>query len=225
MIKVNYIIFSPYDDNTQFEDLPSTGCLETLKQNQQEIICDFCSQAFPTKLEIKIHFMSEHQILSEKVVNPRKKLCKPKQQFKNCEICKKKLKGSACLEMKQELHSCPKCQKEFKEKAKLKRHILNVHDKIFNGKDYKCADCSAVFTRRSDLKDHSFLHSSDVQTFICLICGQQFFSLAKLKFHNYTHNPQRVQCEICLKVFARQAAVRKHQIQSHTVRSLSVPSM
>lgn len=181
----------------------------------EDFLCHFCDKSFTSKVHCRRHEKSRHE-----------------QKLVECEICSRKLESSASLKMHmknlhnhlstrpgRELLPCPRCLKEFKGKTKLQRHVLNVHDKIFNGKCYRCSECSALFTRRNDLKDHSFIHFPDRQTYCCLICSQQFYSRAKLKFHSFTHNPQRIKCEICLKVFARQAAVRKHHIQVHTVRT------
>lgn len=181
-----------------------------------EYTCDFCKSSFQSKLKLLQHFETSH--FSDK---------------NTAESSTKSVKSKMCLKMhnksahdpptfkrrKLEVLSCSQCLKSFEGKSKLMRHVSNVHEKVSNGKDYRCADCSAVFTRRNALREHSFLHSPSKEIFSCIVCGQQFYTIAKLRFHNYTHNPLKIRCEICSKVFARQAALHKHQNIIHTVRN------
>lgn len=179
------------------------------------VLCRVCPRSFSSQAQCTQHEKYSHE-----------------QQPIECGICGKKLKNPVCLRAHMNNYhdpsfkrpklteiDCPRCPKMFEGKTKLQRHLMNVHDKTFNGKEYPCNQCQAAFTRKSDLREHSFIHITDKEIFSCLICGQQFFNQAKLKFHSFTHNPQQVQCEICSRVYARRAALRKHLIMNHVVRS------
>lgn len=204
-----------------------------------EYTCDVCKSSFQSKPKLLQHFKNSHFTVKIITESSTKGNCRRhgkfihEQKFTECKICGEKLKSQKCLKLhnksvhdppifkrrKLEVFPCAQCLKSFEGKSKLMRHVSNVHEKISNGKNYRCAKCSAVFTRRNALREHSFLHSPSKEIFSCIVCGQQFYTIAKLKFHDYTHNPLKIRCEICSKVFARQAALHKHQNIIHTVRN------
>jgi len=83
---------------------------------------------------------------------------------------------------------------------------------------HPCADCSATFTRVSDLKRHA--HDShpgdDNLPLICDVCSQQFAELRTLKQHKRVHSDERpYHCILCEKKFTQPTTLTRH-LRTHT---------
>lgn len=121
------------------------------------------------------------------------------------------------------LVECPICEKKVR-KYLLLRHIRGVHDKQQysmersnrNLKVYGCNDCDEFFSKRQELRQHEYIkHTSDAKIYECSICGTVFRKLKLFNVHRFTHEPLNVKCETCNKVYARKAALYKHNKKYH----------
>lgn len=117
---------------------------------------------------------------------------------------------------------CPICKKKI-QKYLLLRHTRGVHDKQYsmerakkNLKVYCCKECGKFFSKRQELRQHEYIsHTPDEKIYKCLICGTVFRKLKLFNVHRFTHEPLNVKCEICNKVYARKAALYKHNKKHH----------
>lgn len=120
------------------------------------------------------------------------------------------------------LVECPICGKKIR-KYLLLRHMRGVHDKQnamerakSNLKIYGCNDCGEFFCKRQELRQHEYVsHTSNAKLYECSICGTVFRKLKLFNVHRFTHEPQNVKCETCNKVYARKAALYKHNKKYH----------
>ena len=115
---------------------------------------------------------------------------------------------------------CPICGKKIR-KYLLLRHIRGVHNKQQprsnkHLKVYGCNDCDEFFSKRQELRQHEYIkHTSDEKIYECSICGTVFRKLKLFNVHRFTHEPLNVKCETCNKVYARKAALYKHNRKYH----------
>ena len=85
---------------------------------------------------------------------------------------------------------CSTCGKGYSTEGQLQNHINAVH----LGMVHKCpvVDCEVYFLSKKGLNNHLSLHKSKKDVFLCNVCGLDFESLSKLKYHkiciiiNYT---------------------------------------
>ena len=75
---------------------------------------------------------------------------------------------------------CPECNKNFKEKHKLKRHMM-VHT---GEKPFPCYMCGKKFSLEYNLRTHYRIHTGE-KPFLCEYpqCGKSFTQSGNLKTH------------------------------------------
>ena len=119
-------------------------------------------------------------------------------------------------------------------------------------KKYKCSNCDASFTRRSNLNNHvkvihegkkvskcficdsSFIQSADLKRHIatvhegqkpfkCSICDSSFTQVGNLNTHiNSVHKGQKFKCSICNDIFGHSGGLKKHIAAVHEGQNLVV---
>ena len=82
---------------------------------------------------------------------------------------------------------------------------------------HKCpvVDCEAHFLSKKGLNNHSSLHNSKKDVFLCNVCGLDFNSLSKLKYHKISHlATKKHKCIWCSSKFCQKSDRTRHQLSS-----------
>lgn len=173
--------------------------------NEKRFTCATCGKSFGKMTVLKQH---------EEIHNPIK-------IYVQCEICNTMMQiKSLKLHMdikhneryKDKRHVC-ECGKAFRYEKQLQKHIDSVHQKVSRGIVYPCPECDLAFSRRLELREHSFIHFSG-KVFRCE-CGMKFKKQKLLTIHAAVHEQTRYPCESCSLTFQTRGGRRKHQSKVH----------
>ena len=109
---------------------------------------------------------------------------------------------------------CNLCGLSLFNKTALKNHIKRIHEKPV--REFKCNVCSKEFVSKSELTQHSFVHSQD-KNFVCDVCGKKFASKPYLERHVKTHTGDKptFTCEVCGKQLTDKTGFVAH-IRAHS---------
>ena len=84
---------------------------------------------------------------------------------------------------------------------------------------FKCDQCSASFTAKSNLKDHMRDHTGE-RPYMCHECGKRFKRKLNLKLHEVVHAKfKQFECSICSKRFKHYVVMYKHVKKDHELFS------
>ena len=84
---------------------------------------------------------------------------------------------------------------------------------------FKCDQCSASFTAKSNLKDHMRDHTGE-RPYMCHECGKSFKRKLNLKLHEVVHaKDKQFECSICSKRFKHYVVMYKHVKVDHELFS------
>lgn len=156
----------------------------------------------------------------------------------NCSHCGKEFSSRTLLSSHIETHflnsdslNCDICDKSFLSADSLIKHKKLHRGKKSNGKQktgcqafdithikqFKCRQCSKVFTTKSKAEDHERTHTGE-KPFECDICGSCFRQKSNLSSHKrVTHlQERRYKCEICEKAFKWKRLLNGHTMSVHT---------
>ena len=108
------------------------------------------------------------------------------------------------------------CKITYKNKQSLWKHMNSAH----GGREYKCDLCENIFNRRYRLKEHLVIaHNISDEDLKCYKCDKFFTCKKSLNNHRLTFHTNEAEkkheCEICLKKFAFQSALKKHILVGH----------
>uniref|UniRef100_A0A182RBR3 C2H2-type domain-containing protein n=1 Tax=Anopheles funestus TaxID=62324 RepID=A0A182RBR3_ANOFN len=156
-----------------------------LHQIKLPFMCDTCGKQFRFANSLRVH----------------KRLHTGVKQFK-CDICKREFSTKAPLLRHKKIHdsgremACVVCGMVYYKKVDLEIHQSKEHpDHASVGKVkpiYSCERCGKEFTKKSNLKAHSYTHE-EVYRFSCKLCNQSFKQHAGLRNHIVNnHKPAKV---------------------------------
>ena len=72
----------------------------------------------------------------------------------------------------------------FPGQARLKRHVLNVHEGY---RPFQCDKCPLRFSRQINLNHHDVVHHEGRTDFQCGVCGHRAASKSSLSLHMSKH--------------------------------------
>ena len=106
---------------------------------------------------------------------------------------------------------CESCDFTWKQKNKLKHHVLVKHE----GHRYLCDSCdicAKVFDYKVSLKRHmETMHSKQEDCVICEICSKTIKAKHFLQCHvREVHSNQLYSCEFCGKTFGSKWYLKRH---------------
>lgn len=177
----------------------------TSHASEKKFTCSTCGKSFKKMTVLKQH---------EETHNPYK-------IFVQCEICQSVMQMKSLklhMEVKhgdryKDKNFICQCGKAFRYEKQLEKHVEAVHEKAHRGKIYPCPECEQTFTRRLELREHSFDHF-DLKVFVC-DCGMKFKTRKLLKLHSVVHNDTKWPCDVCSQTFLTRGGRRKHKIKVH----------
>ncbi|OMJ75694.1 hypothetical protein SteCoe_25101 [Stentor coeruleus] len=114
--------------------------------------------------------------------------------------------------------SCTVCNKNFKEKHKLRRHMM-VHT---GEKPFPCSFCGKSFALEYNLKTHMRVHTGE-KPYKCEYqsCGKTFTQSGNLKTHIRTNHNNKSQPEIKVQHEETPASINPISLESVWCKALS----
>ena len=121
------------------------------------------------------------------------------------------------LQIQNEL-KCPECNKIFKEKHKLKRHMM-VHT---GERPFQCISCSKYFSLEYNLRTHERIHSGE-KPYVCEFpnCGKSFSQSGNLKTHSKSKHAKITEAPLLIKREERNLSLHQQSFESLMCRALS----
>lgn len=205
--------------------------------NSPKIICDHCGKFYRTKMALEYHLSLSHKeekkftctvcgksFKKMSILKQHEETHNPIKIFIRCEMCPKILQmkhlklhmdiqhGNKYSEKNHHCH----CGKSFRYEKQLKKHKEQVHEAKHRGIVYPCSECDKVFTRRQELRNHSFEHYSG-PVFQCSTCQLKFKKKKLLYIHSRVHDAgtTKYPCSQCQLEFKTCGGRRKHQLKVH----------
>ncbi|XP_050079138.1 zinc finger protein 845-like [Anopheles maculipalpis] len=157
-----------------------------LHQNELPFKCDVCGNGFRFENSLRVH----------------KRLHSGVKQFR-CDICAREFATKAPMLRHMKVHengkemACSVCGMVYYKKVDLEIHQSKEHPnhESMAGKVkpiYSCEQCGKEFTKKSNLKAHSYTHE-EVYRFTCKLCSQSFKQHAGLRNHMINNHKQTSQ--------------------------------
>ncbi|KAJ8965051.1 hypothetical protein NQ314_004452 [Rhamnusium bicolor] len=103
---------------------------------------------------------------------------------------------------------CDICAKFFKSELSLKSHKKRMH----NPRKHICNVCGKAFTEKFNLNNHTLKKHSKQRIYCCKMCGEEFFTVKKLKEHMHIHRQGCASCPTCGKEFFYKKYLEKHMV-------------
>ncbi|CAG9801771.1 unnamed protein product [Chironomus riparius] len=202
-----------------------------------KIICDHCGKFYRTKTALEYHLSISHKeekkftcsvcgksFKKMSILKQHEETHNPIKIFIKCEMCPKILQMKH-LKLHMDIqhgnkynernHHCH-CGKAFRYEKQLDKHKEQVHEAKNRGAIYPCTECDKTFTRRQELRNHSFIHYNG-PVFQCTTCQLKFKKKKLLYIHSRVHNvaTTKYPCGYCQIIFKTCGGRRKHQLKVH----------
>ncbi|XP_068592548.1 zinc finger protein 572 [Cebidichthys violaceus] len=161
---------------------------------QTEVVffrCRVCLLSFKSQEDLKVHLSRTHF----------------EKEFYECDLCKRVFTSLTACEYhvkKCRLEVvCEVCGRNFCSLKSLARHR-----KMTCLRNFKCTDCTKIFTKKNALLKHSFSHLG-LLPYTCVRC-RCHYRLAKL-YRKHKCEPERIHCVACLREFLSQEDFQRHK--------------
>ncbi|XP_048007909.1 zinc finger protein 574 [Megalobrama amblycephala] len=233
------------DNVTTLNLLPSSGQVNTLKKQNEEILiihpyeCSECNLLFSTPEDFLQH-QGEHFLGQDKETGDTGVMVgyedssgakEDEGRSDGSEECSKvgKVSGgrrtftarSATLGLTSSISSsnlqCEECKRTFTSANRLVAH-LRVHEQG----THECPECDKVFKKLVSLQTHMRTHSGEAR-FLCVDCGHGFTTEMTLMIHRKSHTSEPLhKCPFCAKTFTNMTKFLYHR-RTHRVREPTTP--
>lgn len=154
-VRINHLMYQCYCCRQAFHD---KDCLEEhMKVHTDVIICGWCDEKFPTRIDFQNHLPCNK---SPQVTKKSKRNSNRSNGF-ICSYCSKKFASVYTFVAHQRLHigkdifNCPTCDKQFHTKSLLKQHELTHH----LDRQWCCSFCGMRFKLSRILEQHERIHA------------------------------------------------------------------
>ena len=118
-------------------------------------------------------------------------------------------------------HKCPLCERVLKTERGLRSHIAQKHKDAI-----KCQCCQQLCENVHGLQTHMGMKHPEVNSNVCLFCGEKFVHPNKLKIHLEIRHQQKhngVKCDHCSQLFPDEHSLATHIGMKHVKSKKSSP--
>ncbi len=220
--------YQAFDQQCKLEDhqASSSHC-----NTVDKLECNICGKLFAM-----MGTLNRHKEIHDK--NPIKH---------QCHLCKKQFASKQNLVLHQAVHEevkpfpCTLCSRAFARKKNLERH-MEWHETFIDPKsevsDVICNVCELVLPSLNDLKEHVTSMHKTSHPFVCNFCQHAYQNAIELDSHRSEtkHHPSyrpsdknvpintvgdKVQCDLCLKLFSSKNGLIRHRVFHKMIRDYS----
>ena len=104
---------------------------------------------------------------------------------------------------------CSQCDKKFRKVYNMRKHVVNIHNKI---KRWTCQFCTKNFADKSTLTKHLLCHGYG-EKYKCKDCGRESNSKDSMILHRNKHNNEKTHfCQECGKGFFKSSCLQRHSV-------------
>ena len=210
-----------------------------IMHREKRFPCQYCSNYFATKEELKGHHTNIHpEITIFKCKNCPEEFSTQIYLFRHessehqmkpfeCTQCASKFSTNWTLQKhtivvhcgqeytKDKYASCKECNKMLSNQWHLRRHMINNH---LDPNTLNCRTCYNTFQTIEDYNNHVTLIHPIIK-YQCKVCKKDFNTKYHINRHTrFTHpNPDQVTCDICPKTFDSKGQLKDHLSSIHPV--------
>lgn len=136
-----------------------------------------------------------------------------------CAKCSLEFETQGLLTTHHKIHLLKKKTGTVVHKHQQDQYLEDIHN--WNYQEYICDICDKKFPSKKKVKLHLVIHNSESRRkFLCVACGQQFFSQFGLNQHiRVIHDKEmRFQCSQCNRQFAHKQHLKTHMNRHEGIR-------
>lgn len=118
------------------------------------------------------------------------------------------------------LYECDYCQKRYGTWTNFHKHIqqhkterndLTARPQIKKiTEPVQCKICLKDFSSKESMKVHKHIVHTNIEGYLCSICGKKFMRRLTLALHLKTHDLKEYECELCNTIFTSINQLKKH---------------
>lgn len=116
---------------------------------------------------------------------------------------------------------CISCNRSFAKFKYLKKHVAEVHEKMFQ---LSCHICKRQFNRKANMVEHMLIHENKY-TAKCHVCSKSYRTPSALRLHLRMHTKEKpYKCDLCgEKSYAYNTDLKRHKRSVHGILGKPFP--